>query len=146
MEGDRKLRYEDYSWSTGDGLMGVDDPAVVAEAFDRGEKHAGIALVGLALSFEEIEPISGLIPRAVGSGDAETRRLGFLALAHTARLFGRMTPRMEVILRRHRKDPAAEIAVDDALSFIPFRGLPMWLRGIYIMRTVRWNLFERWRT
>lgn len=37
-----------YSWKDGTGLLGVDDPGLVDAAFERGEPHAGVAVIGLA--------------------------------------------------------------------------------------------------
>ncbi|MGW5653921.1 hypothetical protein [Streptomyces humi] len=37
-------------WQTGEGLLGLDDPAEWDAAFERGEDHLGTAAIGLALN------------------------------------------------------------------------------------------------
>jgi hypothetical protein len=47
-----------YRWKDGTGLLAIDDPGLVDAAFERGEPHAGVAVIGLALNHgQEPEPL-----------------------------------------------------------------------------------------
>ena len=139
-------RFDDYSWDTGEGLLGVDDPAIVDEALDRGEPHAGIAVAGLALNNGDLAAVAPRVARATRSDDAEVHRMGFLALGHAVRLSGRLPAELEQALRDARDDPAAETAFDDTLQFVPFRALPGWLKRRAVAGWLAWHLWRRWRT
>jgi hypothetical protein len=112
-------------WAAGHGLLAVADPAVVDAAFDRREKHVGIAVVGLALNGDDLDAIAPRVVRAIEADDEETRRLGFTAAGHTARLFGTLDPRIEAVLRRRRRDGIAATALDDVVQYVG--ELPEWL-------------------
>jgi hypothetical protein len=134
-----------FDWDTGEGLLGVDDPLVVDDALDRGERHAGIAVAGLALNNEDLAEIAPRVARAARSGDAETRRMAFVALGHAVRLFGELPPELDRALRDARHDPAAETAFDDTLQYVPFARLPTWLKLRSLREWARWRLWRRWR-
>jgi hypothetical protein len=144
MTGDKR-NFHDYAWETGEGLLGVSDPAIVDEALDRGERHAGIAVTGLALNNEDLVEIAPRVARATRSDDPETRRMGFVALGHTVRLFGELPPALEKALRDARSDPSAETAFDDTLQYIPFARLPAWLKKRAMAERIGWHLWKRWK-
>jgi hypothetical protein len=137
--------FDDYSWESGEGLLGVSDPAIVDEALDRGEQYAGIAVTGLALNHDDLAEIAPRVARATRSDDAETRRMGFVALGHSVRLFGELPPALEQALRDARSDPAAETAFSDTLQFIPFARLPAWLKVRAVGEWISWHLWQRWK-
>jgi len=134
---------DDIDWASGRGLLAVDDPAEVDNAFARGEKHVGIAVVGLALNNEDLDVVAPRVVRAIESDDVETRRLGFTAAGHSARLFEILDPRVEEVLRRFRKDDIASTALDDVLQYVPFRRLSCWLKTESVRRRVRWLILRR---
>ncbi|MFC0548285.1 hypothetical protein [Kutzneria chonburiensis] len=134
---------DDIDWATGRGLLAVDDPAEVDDAFARKEKHVGIAVVGLALNNEDLDAVAPRVVRAIESDDVETRRLGFTAAGHSARLFQTLDPRIGEVLHRFRKDGIASTALDDVLSFVPFRQLPRWLKVESVRRKLRWLVLRR---
>jgi hypothetical protein len=134
---------DDIDWATGRGLLAVDDPAEVDNAFARNEKHVGIAVVGLALNNEDLDVVAPRVVRAIESDDVETRRLGFTAAGHSARLFEVLDPRVGEVLRRFRKDGIAATALDDVLQYVPFRQLPGWLKVEAVRRKLRWLILRR---
>jgi hypothetical protein len=137
--------FDDYAWESGEGLLGVSDPAIVDEALDRGEPHAGIAVAGLALNNEDLAETAPRVARATRSDDAETRRMGFVALGHSVRLSGELPPALEKALRDALHDPAAATAFSDTLQYVPFTRLPTWLKLRAIAGWARWHLWRRWK-
>jgi hypothetical protein len=134
---------DEINWETGEGLLAVDDPIEVDDAFARNEKHVGIAVVGLALNNEDLDAVAPRVVRAIESDDEETRRLGFTAAGHTVRLFETLDPRIEQALRRFRDDGIAATALDDVLQYVRFRQLPRWLQAESVRRRLRWLIFRR---
>lgn len=134
---------DEINWATGEGLLAVDDPSEVDDAFARNEKHVGIAVVGLSLNNEDLDAVAPRVVRAIASDDVETRRLGFTAAGHTARLFGVLDPRIERVLHRFRDDGIAATALDDVLQYVRFRQLPFWLKAQSVKRKLRWWIFRR---
>jgi hypothetical protein len=49
----------DRDWESGNGLLGIDDPAEWDAAWERGESHLGTAAIGLALSVRWRRPRLG---------------------------------------------------------------------------------------
>jgi hypothetical protein len=134
---------DEINWATGEGLLVVDDPIEVDDAFARNEKHVGIAVVGLALNNEDLAAVAPRVVRAIESDDVETRRLGFTAAGHTARLFEVLDPRIEQALLRSRNEGIAATALDDILQYVRFRQLPCWLKVESVRRRLRWLIFRR---
>ena len=134
---------DEINWETGEGLLAVDDPTEVDNAFARNEKHVGIAVVGLALNNEDLDAVAPRVVRAIESDDVETRRLGFTAAGHAARLFETLDPRIEQALRRFRNDGIAATALDDVLQYVRFRQLPSWLKTESVRRKLHWWIFRR---
>lgn len=133
----------DWNWETGEGLLGINDPAEVDAALDRNDDHLGAAVIGLALNCPP-EVVSPRIIRALellppGRG----RDFPFTATAHLARLDGRLTPELYEALRAEGLGGAADHAIDDTLTFVPFRDLPPWLKRRWVHVTVRETLL-RW--
>ncbi|GGV01848.1 hypothetical protein GCM10010211_81420 [Streptomyces albospinus] len=60
---------------TGDGLIGIRDPAEVDAAFDRGERCVGTAVVGLVLNSDDVAVVAPRVLRALRSSDATVRSL-----------------------------------------------------------------------
>lgn len=42
-----------YNWADGTGLLGMDQPEEIDAAFERGEPHVGVAVIGLALNYSD---------------------------------------------------------------------------------------------
>jgi len=135
-EGDRE---------TGEGLLGIDDPADWDAAFSRGENHLGTAAIGLAFNCS-LEEASPRIVRATRLPDAAQRRYAFTAVGTAARLNGALTPELYAVLRAEgpgRRSIAGD-AIDDTLTFVPFRELPPWLRrGKAVSKVL--DKLETWR-
>lgn len=124
-------------WETGEGLLGVDDPAEVDAAFARGERHLGTAVIGLALNCS-LEQAAPRILRAMRLPDADQRDYAFTAAGTAARLNGALTPELYAALRAEGlTGGVAEDAVRDTLTFVPFRELPWWFRACAVWLGVR---------
>ena len=134
---------QEINWETGEGLLAVDDPAMVDDAFTHSKKHVGIAVIGLALNHEKLDEIAPRVVRTIESPSIQTRRLGFTAAGHTARLFRTLNPRIERVLYRYRNDTIAATAIDDSLQYVSFRHLPSWLKIESIQRKLRWWILRR---
>ncbi|GGN83681.1 hypothetical protein GCM10011579_072720 [Streptomyces albiflavescens] len=132
----------EYDWETGEGLLGIDDPDAVDAAFERGEPRLGTAVIGLAFqcSLEEASP---RIIRAMQLPDRAQRGFAFTAAGTAARLNGELTPQLYAALRAEGHRGIAENAIDDTLTFVPFRQLPPWLKRRWVLTTVR-NKLEGW--
>ncbi|MFE4990407.1 hypothetical protein ACFRH4_03500 [Streptomyces mirabilis] len=62
-----------YNWADGTGLLGMDQPGEIDAAFERGEPHVGVAVIGLALNHSDPVAILPRIAHALRS-DAEELR------------------------------------------------------------------------
>jgi hypothetical protein len=133
----------EWNWETGEGLLGMDDPAEVDAALDRADRCLGAAVIGLALNCPP-EVVSPRIIRALELLPGPGRDFPFTAIAHLARLDGRLTPELYTALRTEGLGGAADHAIDDTLSFVPFRDLPPWLKRRLVYVTVRETLLRWW--
>lgn len=133
----------EWHWDTGEGLLGMDDPAEVDAALERGERSVGAAVIGLALNCPP-EVASPRILRAVEVLDRSRRDFPFTAAAHVARLHGRLTPELYAALRAEGRGGFADHAIDDTLTFVPFRDLPPWFKWQLVRTTVVGKL-DSWR-
>lgn len=70
-------------WENGTGLIGVDDPAIVDAAFERGERHVGVAVIGLALNHPDPDTILPRVARALRATDPELQRQGTVSSPRT---------------------------------------------------------------
>ncbi|POX55401.1 hypothetical protein C3489_10125 [Streptomyces sp. Ru71] len=124
-------------WNTGEGLIRLDDPAEVDAAFERGERHLGTAVIGLAFNCS-LEEASPRILRAMRLPDIAQRGFAFTAAGVAARLNGALTPQLYDALRAEGlTGGVAEDAIRDTLTFVPFRELPWWFRGCRVWLGVR---------
>ncbi|MFF9807078.1 hypothetical protein ACF1G5_18505 [Streptomyces coeruleorubidus] len=132
----------EWDWESGKGLLGIDDPAEWDAACERGESRLGTAAIGLALqcSLEEASP---RIVRATQLPRPEQRRYAFTAAGTAARLNRELTPELYAVLRVEGPKGLAEDAINDTLSFVPFRKLPVWFKWRWVHATVR-NKLEGW--
>lgn len=133
------------NWETGEGLLGIDDPAEWDAAFERGERSLGTAAIGLAFNCP-LQEASPRIIRAMKLPDAAQRGFAYTAAGTAARLNGELTPELYAALRAAgpgRRSIAVN-AVDDTMTFVPFRRLPLWLKGWKIALYVLDKL-ETWR-
>ncbi|MGW7383475.1 hypothetical protein [Streptomyces sp. NPDC054794] len=133
----------EWDWESGEGLLGIDDPAEWDAAFERGEQHLGTAVIGLAFqcSLDEASP---RIVRAMQLSDRDQRGYAFTAAGTAARLNGEVTPELYAALRAEGHRGLAENAIDDTLTFVPFRQLPPWFK--WRMAASRaWDKLETWR-
>ncbi|MFF2850486.1 hypothetical protein ACFVT5_29760 [Streptomyces sp. NPDC058001] len=132
----------EYDWESGEGLSHIDDPAAVDAAFERGERHLGTAVIGLAFTRPPAEA-SPRIVRAMRLPDAAQRQFAFTAAGIVARLNGELTPELYAALRTEGPGGFAEDAIRDTLTFVPFRKLPAWFKWRNVLTTVR-NKLEGW--
>ncbi|WP_234534059.1 hypothetical protein [Streptomyces shenzhenensis] len=130
-------------WQTGEGLLGLDDPAEWDAAFERGEDHLGTAVIGLALNCP-LEAASPRIVRAIKLPDQGERGYACTAAGTAARLNGRLTPELFAALRVEGPVGTAKDAIGDTLTFVPFRDLPPWFKWRWVYVTVRGTLEHWW--
>ncbi|PWI07097.1 hypothetical protein DIZ27_29575 [Streptomyces sp. NWU339] len=134
-----------WDWKSGEGLLGIDDPAEWDAAFERGENHLGTAVIGLVFNCS-LEEASPRIVRATRLPDVAQRGFAFTAAGTAARLNGRLTPELYAALRAEgpgRRSIAGN-AVDDTLDHVPFRRLPLWFKWWKVAAKVQDKL-ETWR-
>ncbi|MFF4898273.1 hypothetical protein [Streptomyces sp. NPDC001068] len=131
------------NWASGEGLLGLDDPAEWDAAFERGERRIGTAAIGLAFNCP-LEEASPRILRATRLPDREQRGYAFTAVGHAARLNGALTPELFAALRAEGPGGAAEHPVRDTLAFVPFRDLPPWFKRRWVYVTVGDKLEYWW--
>ncbi|MFE1507969.1 hypothetical protein [Streptomyces sp. NPDC058726] len=134
-----------WDWATGEGLLGVDDPSDWDAAYGRGADHLGTAAIGLAFNCP-LEEASPRIVRATRLPDVAQRGFAFTAVGTAARINGALTPELYAVLRAAGpgRRSIAENAVDDTLTFVPFRELPLWLKWWKVVSKVLDKL-ETWR-
>jgi hypothetical protein len=133
------------NWESGEGLLGIDDPAEWDAAYERGERRLGTAVIGLAFNCS-LEEASPRIVRAMKLPDAAERGFAYTAAGVAARRHGELTPELYASLRAAgpgRRSIAVN-AVNDVLDHVPFKRLPLWLKGWMVVSTVR-NRLEVWR-
>ncbi|CAL9550771.1 hypothetical protein [Streptomyces sp. enrichment culture] len=134
-----------WNWQTGERLLALDDPEEWDAAFERGERSLGTAAIGLAFNCT-LEEASPRIIRAMQLPDVAQRGFAFTAAGTAARLNGALTPELYAALRAEgpgRRSTAVN-AIDDTLTFVPFRRLPTWLKCWSVVSTVR-NKLDAWR-
>ncbi|MFD4524763.1 hypothetical protein ACFWP7_12740 [Streptomyces sp. NPDC058470] len=132
----------EWNWESGEGLLGMDDPAEVDTAFERGEGHLGTTVIGLAFNCS-LEEASPRIVRAMQLPDLAQRGFAFTAAGTAARLNGELTPELYATLRAEGHRGIAEDAIDDTLTFVPFPQLPPWFKRRWVFVAVR-NKLEGW--
>ncbi|WP_328562182.1 hypothetical protein [Streptomyces coelicoflavus] len=135
----------DWNWQTGERLLALDDPVEWDAAFERGERSLGTAAIGLAFNCA-LEEASPRIVRAMQLPDIAQRGFAFTAAGTAARINGALTPELYAALRAEgpgRRSIAVN-AVDDTLTFVPFRRLPTWLKCWSVVSAVR-NKLDVWR-
>jgi hypothetical protein len=137
-----ETRSEVLDWENGSGLLEVHDPAVVDDAFARGELHVGRAVIGLALNHPDPRAVLPRVARALRAAEPVQQHQGVVALAHVARLH-RTVNRECLDLLRVR--PRGNEADDDLWSFVPRLQLPWWLWRHQLPGHLKWHLYERWR-
>ncbi|WP_437012289.1 Imm26 family immunity protein [Streptomyces sp. enrichment culture] len=134
-----------WNWQTGERLLALDDPEEWDAAFERGERSLGTAAIGLAFNCT-LEEASPRIIRAMQLPDVAQRGFAFTAAGTAARRNGALTPELYAALRAEgpgRRSIAVN-AIDDTLTFVPFRRLPTWLKWWSVVSTVR-NKLDAWR-
>ncbi|MFC7761234.1 hypothetical protein ACFQY4_26760 [Catellatospora bangladeshensis] len=129
------------NWADLSALMGTDRPEEVDAAFERAEPNVGVAVIGLALTHPDPQPILARTARALASDNPALRAQAIVALAHAARLHGVVD---RANLRLLRRSPRGNAADDDLWTFVPHRRLPWWLWRHQLVRRCRWHLWERW--
>ncbi|WP_406439489.1 hypothetical protein OHB00_30665 [Streptomyces sp. NBC_00631] len=127
---------------TGEGLLGLADPAEWDAAFERGEDHLGTAVIGPALNCP-LEEASPRIVRAMELPDQGERGYACTAAGTAARLNGRLTAELFAALRAEGLGGVAEHPIRDTLTFVPYRDLPPWFKRRWVYATVRGTL-ECW--
>ncbi|MGD1223311.1 hypothetical protein AB9Q10_33355 [Streptomyces krungchingensis] len=135
----------EWDWGSGEGLLGIDDPAEVDAAFERGERRLGTAVIGLAFNCS-LEDASPRIIRAMQLPDRGQRGFAFTAAGVAARLNGALTPELYAALRAEGpgRKSIAENAIDDTLDYVPFRDLPPWFKW-QMVRTTVVDKLDAWR-
>ncbi|WP_409470222.1 hypothetical protein [Streptomyces sp. HC307] len=132
-----------YDWESGEGVSGIDDPAAVDAAFERGERPLGSAVIGLAFNCSP-EEASPRIIRAMQLPDRDQRGFAFTAAGVVARLRGDLTPELYAALRVEGPSGFAEHAIRDTLTFVPFGKLQPWFKRRWVLVTVRDKLEGWW--
>ncbi|WP_328873145.1 hypothetical protein OHT76_25270 [Streptomyces sp. NBC_00287] len=132
-----------WNWETGEGLLGMDDPAEVDAAFERGERSLGTAAIGLAFNCALAEASPRII-RAMQLTDPHQRGFAFTAAGTAARLNSELTPELYAALRAEGRGGFAENAIRDTLTFVPFRKLTPWFRW-QMVRTTVVDKLDAWR-
>ncbi|MFF8569868.1 hypothetical protein ACF06L_01470 [Streptomyces sp. NPDC015408] len=135
------------NWDSGEGLLRIDDPAAWDAAYERGERHLGTAVIGLAFNCP-LEEASPRIVRAMRLPDAAQRGFAYTAAGTAARLNGELTPELYAALRSAAgpgRRSIAGYAIADTMTFVPFRRLPLWLKGRTIASYVT-NKWDTWRS
>ncbi|MGW5640151.1 hypothetical protein, partial [Streptomyces sp. NPDC003832] len=117
----------EWDWATGEGLMRIDDPADWDAAYERGENGLGTAVIGLAFNCSLAEA-SPRILKAMRLTDPGQRGFAFTAAGTAARLNNALTPELYAALRAEGRRGFAETAIDDTLTFVPYRDLPPWFK------------------
>ncbi|PPS82383.1 hypothetical protein [Streptomyces sp. MH60] len=133
------------NWQTGERLLALNDPKEWDAAFERGERSLGTAAIGLAFNCS-LEEASPRIVRAMQLPDVAQRGFACTAAGTAARLNGALTPELYAALRAEgpgRRSIAVN-AINDTLTFVPFRRLPTWLKCWRVVSTVR-NKLDAWR-
>ncbi|MER5256837.1 MULTISPECIES: hypothetical protein [unclassified Streptomyces] len=133
----------EWNWESGQGLLGLDDPAEWDAAYERGEGNLGTAAIGLAFNCPLAEA-SPRIVRAMRLPDRGQRGFAYTAAGTAARLNGELTPELYAALRAQGHRGLAETAVDDTLDHVPFRELPLWFKWRTVASKVRDKL-DTWR-
>ncbi|MCX4670355.1 hypothetical protein OG453_27300 [Streptomyces sp. NBC_01381] len=133
----------EWNWQSGEGLLGIDDPAEWDAAYERGEERLGTAVIGLAFNCP-LEEASPRILKAMRLPDPHQRGFAYTAAGTAARINGELTPELYAALRTEGPGGFAEHAIRDTLTFVPFRQLPPWFKRRKIMTRVR-NKVEGWR-
>ncbi|MEV0117132.1 hypothetical protein AB0H77_28515 [Streptomyces sp. NPDC050844] len=76
--------------------------------------------------------------------DLAQRGFAFTAAGAAARVNGELTPELYEALRAEGHKGLAEYAIDDTLTFVPFRKLPPWLKRRKAWTGVRDKLEGWW--
>ncbi|MEU6679593.1 hypothetical protein [Streptomyces sp. NPDC046853] len=133
----------EWDWTSGEGLLGMDDPAEWDAAYERGEPHLGTAVIGLAFNCT-LPEASPRILRAMRLPDRGQRGFAYTAAGTAARLNGELTPELYAALRAEGHRGFSESAVDDTLDYVPFRKLPLWFKWRTVASKVEDKL-KTWR-
>ncbi|MEU4999380.1 hypothetical protein [Streptomyces sp. NPDC021622] len=132
-----------WNWQSGEGLLGIDDPAEWDAAYERGEERLGTAVIGLAFNCP-LEEASPRIIKAMRLPDRGQRGFAYTAAGTAARVNGELTPELYAALRAEGHGGLAETAVDDTLDYVPFRKLPLWFKWRTVASKVKDKL-ATWR-
>jgi hypothetical protein len=81
--------------------------------------------------------------RATQLPHPDQRGYAFTAAGTAARLNRELTPELYAVLRVEGPKGLAEDAINDTLTFVPFRKLPPWFKWRWVHATVR-NTLEGW--
>ncbi|MEV0117133.1 hypothetical protein AB0H77_28520 [Streptomyces sp. NPDC050844] len=133
----------EWNWESGEGLLGIDDPADWDAAYERGESGLGTAAIGLAFNCP-LEEASPRIIKAMRLPDRGQRGFAYTAAGTAARVNGELTPELYAALRAEGHGGLAETAVDDTLDYVPFRELPPWFKWRKVASKVQDKL-ATWR-
>jgi hypothetical protein len=102
--------------------------AEVDAAFERDDPDVGTAVVRLVFTCDDFDAVAARVRRALASDDSRVRQLGFVAAGDMTRVFRRLTPEIYAVLRAEGLGGVADTAFRDALTFVPFRDLPLWFK------------------
>ena len=133
-----------FDWGTGNGLLGISNPHDVDAAFERGEPHVGIALIGLVLNECDFEEISPRIVRALDSPSVPLILQGLVATGHAARIYRKLSGEIYRRVRLLEKEGVADAAMSDIMEYIPFSDLPVWIKHKKLIQNTQWLLYLRW--
>lgn len=134
----------EWDWEGDESLLRFHDPAEWDAAYERGRvRRMGSAVIGLAFNCTLAEA-SPRIVKAMRLPDTAEQGFAFTAAGAAARVNGELTAELYAALRAEGHRGLAEYAIDDTLTFVPFRQLPPWFKWRKHASRARDKL-ETWR-
>ncbi|MGW6058417.1 hypothetical protein [Streptomyces sp. NPDC055189] len=133
-----------WDWDGDESLLRFRTPSDWDAAYEHGRvRRMGSAAIGLAFNCTLAEA-SPRIVKAMHLPDRAEQGFAFTAAGAAARLNGELTPELYEALRAEGHAGLAGDAIDDTLTFVPFRELPPWLKRRWVWTGVRDRLVGRW--
>ncbi|MFE6161965.1 hypothetical protein ACFQ7F_23985 [Streptomyces sp. NPDC056486] len=133
-----------WDWEGDESLLRFHSPSEWDAAYECGRvRRMGSAVIGLAFNCTLTEA-SPRIVKAMRLPDMAEKGFAFTAAGVAARVNRELTPELYAALRAEGHRGFAETAVDDTLTFVPFRQLPPWFKWRTVASKVLDKL-ETWR-
>ena len=133
-----------WDWDGDENLLRFHAPSEWDAAYERGRvRLMGSAAIGLAFNCPLAEASPRII-KAMRLPDVAEQGFAYTAAGAAARLNGELTPELYEALRAEGHVGLAGDAIDDTLTFVPFRELPPWLKRRWVWTGVRGKLESWW--